>query len=247
MTERDPPDPADELLEWLDGDAPSPPELPDPAVAGDQLAIHGLLTRLYEVPADSQRRITAALARFDEEQAVESKKRHRSVTRRPIRGLRSRSNRVVLAKAAKVCVLRASSTDDCNKTRNVLTCLRAFKQEVFNATIVVPNNFEVVGSNPAPATCFRGSELRSPPGYTKGRCPQASAFSRSIAFSGNNLRRRIKSLGVAPAGMRDTRVATGAVGSEATLARSLGCLCVSPGGGLSGRSVRSTEPKRVAP
>jgi len=41
-----------------------------------------------------------------------------------------------------------------------------------------------------PATCFSSSETGLPSGYTKGRRPEASAFSRSIASSGNNFERR---------------------------------------------------------
>ena len=52
------------------------------------------------------------------------------------------------------------------------------------------HNLEVVGSNPAPATCFDGSETRLPSGYTKGRHPRVTAFSRSIASSGNDFERR---------------------------------------------------------
>lgn len=45
----------------------------------------------------------------------------------------------------------------------------------------------------------------------------------------------------------DTHLATDPGGSGATLARSLGCFCVAPGGGLSGRSVRSSGPERTPP
>ena len=48
-------------------------------------------------------------------------------------------------------------------------------------------NYEVAGPNPVPATCFEGSEIRLPSGYTKGRHLRMSAFLRSIASSGYNL------------------------------------------------------------
>ncbi len=91
-------------------------------------------------------------------------------------------------------------------------------------------------------TCFCGSEILLPPGYTKGRCPRASAFSRSIASSGNDLRQWVGARGLSVAGKRDTHMATGVGGFGAILARSLGCLCVSPGPGY--QDVRSALPGR---
>lgn len=62
------------------------------------------------------------------------------------------------------------------------------------------HNLEVVGSNPAPATCFDGSETRVPSGYTKGRHLRVTAFSRSIASCGNDFEhcRPSQSLRLAP-------------------------------------------------
>ena len=48
------------------------------------------------------------------------------------------------------------------------------------------HNPPVAGSHPARSTCFDGSETRVPSGYTKGRRPRTSAFSRYIASSGNH-------------------------------------------------------------
>ena len=52
-------------------------------------------------------------------------------------------------------------------------------------------------------TCFPGSELRLPQGYTKGRRPETPAFLRFIASSGNVLRHGGKSLCVAHGQLRD--------------------------------------------
>ena len=48
------------------------------------------------------------------------------------------------------------------------------------------HNPAVAGSHPIPSTGFDGFEILEPSGYTKGRCLRVSAFSRSIAKSGND-------------------------------------------------------------
>jgi len=55
------------------------------------------------------------------------------------------------------------------------------------------HNPAVTVSNPVPATCFLGSEIHLPQGYTKGRRRETSAFLRSIASSGNDFERRGRS------------------------------------------------------
>ena len=52
------------------------------------------------------------------------------------------------------------------------------------------DNPAVAGSHPIPSACFDGSETKIPSGYTKGRCLRVSAFSRSIASSGNDFEQR---------------------------------------------------------
>ena len=52
------------------------------------------------------------------------------------------------------------------------------------------HNPAVTGSHPVPATCFDGSEIWLPSGYTKGQRRETLAFSRSIASYGNGLRPR---------------------------------------------------------
>lgn len=50
------------------------------------------------------------------------------------------------------------------------------------------HNLAVTVSNPAPTTCFGGSETGLPSGKEKGRRPETSAFLRSIASCGSSLR-----------------------------------------------------------
>lgn len=71
-----------------------------------------------------------------------------------------------------------------------------------------PHNPAVTGANPDSATCFDGSEIQLPQGYTKGRRPGTSAFLRSIASSGNKFECRGKSLTGDLVVMRDSRCAT---------------------------------------
>lgn len=52
---------------------------------------------------------------------------------------------------------------------------------LWSATLLFPDD-SGVGSNPAPATCFSGSETGLPLGYSKGRCLNASAFWRFSHF-----------------------------------------------------------------
>ena len=58
------------------------------------------------------------------------------------------------------------------------------------------HNLEVAGSNPVPATCFDGSEIGLPSGYTKGRCRKTPAFLRYRPSYRNELRRRTSSRAV---------------------------------------------------
>jgi hypothetical protein len=103
--------------------------------------------------------------------------------------------------------------------------------------LAAPYNLEVAGPNPAPATCFSGSEILLPLGYTKTNAVRASAFLRSIGNRGNGLRRRPGSHRLSTTGERDIHVATGAGVFGAVFTRSLGRLCVSPGPGY--QDVRS--------
>ena len=63
-----------------------------------------------------------------------------------------------------------------------------------DSLFIKSHNPRVADPNPFPATCFLGSEIRLPQGYTKGRRPETLAFLRSIASSGNDLRRGGESL-----------------------------------------------------
>lgn len=73
---------------------------------------------------------------------------------------------------------------------------------------LLSHNPAVTGSNSSRSTCFDGSEILLPQGYTKGRRPETSAFLPSIASSRNEFEcrgeSRIEELGVA----RDSRRAT---------------------------------------
>ena len=79
----------------------------------------------------------------------------------------------------------------------------------------------------ARSTCFPGSEIRLPQGYTKGRRPETSAFSRSIASCGNNFARRGKSLSYDLAVTRDSRRANPLGHRGLIWAKTLGSLGVS--------------------
>jgi len=82
-------------------------------------------------------------------------------------------------------------------------------------------------SNPVPATCFSSCETGRPRSYTKGRRPETSAFSRSIASSGNDLRRGGGSLSLDLPPARDSRCAIRRRHVAPFSAKTLGCLSVS--------------------
>ena len=69
------------------------------------------------------------------------------------------------------------------------------------------NNPTVTDPNPDHSTCFDGSETRLPSGYTKGRHLRVTAFSRSIASSGNDFEQRRPSRSLGLASPRDILVA----------------------------------------
>jgi hypothetical protein len=75
----------------------------------------------------------------------------------------------------------------------------------FDAERAEAHNPAVTGFNPLHSTCFDGSETRVPSGYTKGRRLRTSAFSRSIASSGNDFRHHRPSLPLALDPPRDAR------------------------------------------
>ena len=69
----------------------------------------------------------------------------------------------------------------------------------------LPTDMQPFEQSLASATCFPGSEIRLPQSYTKGRRPETSAFSRSIASFGNQLRRVGESLSRSLGRSRDSR------------------------------------------
>ena len=90
------------------------------------------------------------------------------------------------------------------------------------------HNLEVVGSNPAPATCFDGSETDLPSGYTKGRHLRMAAFSRSIARSRKHFEHRVASQSLRLGGTRDISFAPARLRPGPISPKTLGRLCVSP-------------------
>ena len=78
-------------------------------------------------------------------------------------------------------------------------------------------------------TCFDGSETPLPSGYTKGRHLRVTAFSRSIASSGNDFQHRLSSQNLLLATPRDSRRAIRRRPDCPISAKTLGCLCVARG------------------
>jgi hypothetical protein len=98
---------------------------------------------------------------------------------------------------------------------------------VSDGRFIASHNPAVVGPNSKQATCFDGSEIRLPSGYTKGRRPETSAFLRSIASSGNDFGRRGRSLFGDLGQSRATRRCPWLRPVDPISAQSLGCLAVS--------------------
>jgi len=90
------------------------------------------------------------------------------------------------------------------------------------------HNLRGARSHPDHSTCFDGSEIRVPSGYTKGRHLRMTAFSRSIASSGNHFKHRLVSRSLRLAPSRDVPVARPRRCSRPISPETLGSLCVSP-------------------
>jgi hypothetical protein len=123
----------------------------------------------------------------------------------------------------------AGSQRDCSAERRRLLVADGRTAEALRAAgSVTLDNPAVTDPNPAPPTCFDGSETRVPSGYTKGRHLRMAAFSRSIASSGNHFEHRVGSRSLRLGTSRDILVASTRRRSSPILPKTLGCLCVSP-------------------
>ncbi len=101
------------------------------------------------------------------------------------------------------------------------------RQETLLAAVGFHNRW-VGNPHSEPVTCFDGSEIRLPLGYTEGRRREALAFSRSIAISGKDFEGRTWSRFDELGQTRATHSPRRRCVIKPISAQSLGCLSVSP-------------------